>query len=77
MTLFLSFSHKFLQIPHYVTHNLNLLQAGPYEWITYQEAYDSAIRMGSSMQSRGVNPVSLIWFYEDSVYLGVFRDEIN
>jgi len=34
-----------------------ILQAGPYEWMTYQEAYDAAIRMGSAMRSRGVNPV--------------------
>ncbi|KAK8463801.1 hypothetical protein PHAVU_011G049400 [Phaseolus vulgaris] len=32
------------------------LKAGPYEWMTYQEAYDAAIRMGSAMRSRGVNP---------------------
>lgn len=34
------------------------LQVGPYQWITYQEAYDAAIRMGSAMRSRGVNPVT-------------------
>ncbi|XP_020218242.1 long chain acyl-CoA synthetase 2 [Cajanus cajan] len=28
----------------------------PYEWITYQEAYDAAIQIGSAMKSRGVNP---------------------
>ncbi|KAK7341532.1 hypothetical protein VNO80_24464 [Phaseolus coccineus] len=32
------------------------LKAGPYEWMTYQEAYDAAIRMGSAMRSRGVIP---------------------
>ncbi|XVE94101.1 hypothetical protein REPUB_Repub01dG0252000 [Reevesia pubescens] len=31
-------------------------QAGPYVWITYQEAYDAALRIGSAMRSRGVNP---------------------
>ncbi|KAG4988442.1 hypothetical protein JHK84_031005 [Glycine max] len=31
-------------------------KVGPYQWITYQEAYDAAIRMGSAMRSRGVNP---------------------
>ncbi|KAF7810939.1 long chain acyl-CoA synthetase 2-like [Senna tora] len=31
-------------------------KVGPYVWLTYQEAYDSAIRMGSAMRSRGVNP---------------------
>ncbi|XVF00633.1 hypothetical protein REPUB_Repub04eG0017700 [Reevesia pubescens] len=33
-------------------------QAGLYYvWITYQEAYDAALRIGSAMRSRGVNPV--------------------
>ncbi|XP_014494519.1 long chain acyl-CoA synthetase 2 isoform X1 [Vigna radiata var. radiata] len=32
------------------------LKAGPYEWMTYQEAYDASIRIGSAMKSRGVNP---------------------
>ncbi|EOX97210.1 Long-chain acyl-CoA synthetase 2 isoform 2 [Theobroma cacao] len=31
-------------------------QAGPYVWITYQEAYDAAVRIGSAMRSLGVNP---------------------
>ncbi|KAJ9704876.1 hypothetical protein PVL29_003091 [Vitis rotundifolia] len=31
-------------------------KAGPYFWLTYQEAYDAALRMGSAMRSRGVNP---------------------
>ncbi|KAI8532913.1 hypothetical protein RHMOL_Rhmol11G0254600 [Rhododendron molle] len=31
-------------------------KAGPYVWITYGEAYDSALRMGSAIRSRGVNP---------------------
>lgn len=45
---------------------LGFTQVGPYSWLTYQEAYDAAIRMGSAMKSRGVNPVSpnafLIYF---------------
>ncbi|GKV23762.1 hypothetical protein SLEP1_g33458 [Rubroshorea leprosula] len=31
-------------------------QAGPYVWLTYQEVYDAALRMGSAMRSCGVNP---------------------
>ncbi|KAL6347909.1 hypothetical protein AAG906_037638 [Vitis piasezkii] len=31
-------------------------KAGPYVWLTYREAYDAALRMGSAMRSRGVNP---------------------
>ncbi|KAI9127877.1 hypothetical protein K1719_000870 [Acacia pycnantha] len=31
-------------------------KAGSYEWVTYEEAYDSAIRMSSAMRRRGVNP---------------------
>ncbi|KAK7264344.1 hypothetical protein RJT34_31951 [Clitoria ternatea] len=31
-------------------------KVGPYKWMTYKEAYDAAIRMGSSMRGRGVNP---------------------
>ncbi|TYJ50291.1 hypothetical protein E1A91_A01G196200v1 [Gossypium mustelinum] len=31
-------------------------QAGPYVWITYQEAYDAALRIGSAMRNQGVNP---------------------
>ncbi|KAJ6985444.1 long chain acyl-CoA synthetase 2 isoform X1 [Populus alba x Populus x berolinensis] len=31
-------------------------QAGPYVWLTYKEVYDSAMRMGSAMRRRGVNP---------------------
>jgi hypothetical protein len=36
------------------------LQAGPYVWLTYQEAYDTAIRMDSAMRSRGLDPVTPI-----------------
>ncbi|KAF8028324.1 hypothetical protein BT93_E1056 [Corymbia citriodora subsp. variegata] len=31
-------------------------KVGPYEWHTYQEVYDSAVRLGSAIRSRGVNP---------------------
>ncbi|CAK8575758.1 unnamed protein product [Lathyrus sativus] len=31
-------------------------KVGPYEWVTFEEAYDAAIRIGSAMKSRGVNP---------------------
>ncbi|GMH02733.1 hypothetical protein Nepgr_004572 [Nepenthes gracilis] len=31
-------------------------KAGPYVWLTYKEVYDSAIRIGSAIRSRGVNP---------------------
>ncbi|KAH9656444.1 AMP-binding enzyme family protein expressed [Citrus sinensis] len=31
-------------------------KVGPYVWLTYQEVYDAAIRFGSAMRSRGVNP---------------------
>ncbi|KAE8008450.1 hypothetical protein FH972_004961 [Carpinus fangiana] len=31
-------------------------KVGPYVWLTYQESYDAAIRMGSAMRSRGLNP---------------------
>lgn len=31
-------------------------KAGPYAWYTYQEVYDAAIRIGSAIRSRGVNP---------------------
>ncbi|XP_022148649.1 long chain acyl-CoA synthetase 2 isoform X2 [Momordica charantia] len=31
-------------------------KAGSYVWLTYQEAYDAAIRMGSAIRNRGVNP---------------------
>ncbi|KAI9180955.1 hypothetical protein LWI28_009676 [Acer negundo] len=31
-------------------------KAGPYTWITYQEAYDAAIRLGSAIRTLGVNP---------------------
>lgn len=34
------------------------MQVGPYVWLTYKEVYDSVIRIGSAMRSRGVNPVS-------------------
>ncbi|KAH7834661.1 hypothetical protein Vadar_018346 [Vaccinium darrowii] len=32
-------------------------KAGPYVWITYGEAYDSALRISSAIRSRGVNPL--------------------
>ncbi|XP_040364085.1 long chain acyl-CoA synthetase 2 isoform X2 [Rosa chinensis] len=35
---------------------VNAKKAGPYVWSTYQEVYDAAIRMGSAIRSRGVNP---------------------
>jgi len=38
------------------------LQVGSYAWLTYQEVYDTALKMGSAMRSRGVNPVSLQHF---------------
>ncbi|RYR70079.1 hypothetical protein Ahy_A03g016594 isoform B [Arachis hypogaea] len=31
-------------------------EVDPYKWLTYQEAYETAIRIGSAMSSRGVNP---------------------
>ncbi|XP_010999571.1 PREDICTED: long chain acyl-CoA synthetase 2 isoform X2 [Populus euphratica] len=31
-------------------------KVGPYVWLTYKEVYDSAMRMGSAMRRRGVNP---------------------
>ncbi|KAF7127008.1 hypothetical protein RHSIM_Rhsim11G0171600 [Rhododendron simsii] len=31
-------------------------KAGPYVWITYGEAYDSALSIGSAIRSSGVNP---------------------
>ncbi|KAK3195595.1 hypothetical protein Dsin_026905 [Dipteronia sinensis] len=31
-------------------------KVGPYIWITYQEAYDAAIRLGSAIRALGVNP---------------------
>ncbi|ONH91354.1 hypothetical protein PRUPE_8G108900 [Prunus persica] len=33
-------------------------KVGPYVWLTYQEVHDAALRMGSAIRSRGVNPVS-------------------
>jgi long-chain acyl-CoA synthetase len=36
------------------------LQAGPYEWLTYEEAYNAAIQIGSAMRTRGVNPVIVL-----------------
>ncbi|KAB5541389.1 hypothetical protein DKX38_014363 [Salix brachista] len=31
-------------------------KGGPYVWLTYKEVYDSAMRIGSAMRRRGVNP---------------------
>ncbi|KAF6155763.1 hypothetical protein GIB67_007410 [Kingdonia uniflora] len=31
-------------------------KAGPYVWHTYQEVYDEALRIGSAIRSRGINP---------------------
>jgi long-chain acyl-CoA synthetase len=31
-------------------------KVGPYTWITYKEAHDAAIRIGSAIRSRGVDP---------------------
>ncbi|KAL8555943.1 hypothetical protein ACS0TY_003675 [Phlomoides rotata] len=31
-------------------------KAGEYSWETYQQAYDAALKMGSAIRSRGVNP---------------------
>ncbi|XP_020425626.1 long chain acyl-CoA synthetase 2 [Prunus persica] len=31
-------------------------KVGPYVWLTYQEVHDAALRMGSAIRSRGVNP---------------------
>ncbi|PRQ23554.1 putative long-chain-fatty-acid--CoA ligase [Rosa chinensis] len=35
---------------------VNKKKVGPYVWTTYQEVYDAAIRVGSSIRSHGVNP---------------------
>ncbi|KAL8143536.1 hypothetical protein V2J09_016568 [Rumex salicifolius] len=32
-------------------------KAGPYQWLTYKQAHDLAIRVGSAIRSRGVNPI--------------------
>lgn len=34
------------------------LQAGAYNWLTYEEVYETTIKIGSAIRSRGVNPVS-------------------
>lgn len=34
-------------------------QAGPYTWVTYEEAHDTTLRIGSAIRGRGVNPVSV------------------
>lgn len=31
-------------------------KAGPYTWVTYEEAYDTTLRIGSAIRGRGVNP---------------------
>ncbi|XP_057550300.1 probable CoA ligase CCL6 [Amaranthus tricolor] len=31
-------------------------KAGPYEWLTFKEVYDSSLQIGSSIRQRGVNP---------------------
>ena len=43
------------------------LQAGAYVWLTYGEAHDAALRMGSAIRSRSLNPISshdnsFFWF---------------
>lgn len=34
----------------------NEKKAGPYTWITYEEAYETTLRIGSAIRRRGVNP---------------------
>ncbi|KAK1358749.1 Long-chain-fatty-acid--CoA ligase [Heracleum sosnowskyi] len=41
----------------------NEKKAGPYTWITYEEAYDTTLRIGSAIRSRGVNPGDLCGIY--------------
>ncbi|CAK9161682.1 unnamed protein product [Ilex paraguariensis] len=31
-------------------------KVGPYTWLTYEEAYDATLRIGSAIRGRGVNP---------------------
>jgi len=51
--------HNFPQIFENIMWTLEAnLQVGSYAWLTYQEVYDAALKMGSAMRSRGVNPVS-------------------
>ncbi|KAK6916515.1 AMP-dependent synthetase/ligase [Dillenia turbinata] len=38
-------------------------KAGPYVWLTYEEVYDTALRIGSAMRSRGVEPGSRCGIY--------------
>lgn len=40
------------------TLNEKCLQAGPYSWLTYEEVYETTIKIGSAIRNRGVNPVS-------------------
>lgn len=53
------------------------LQVGPYEWITYEEAYDAAIRIGSAMRSRAVNPVILALLRHYTMYLSNLCNSSN
>lgn len=34
------------------------LQAGSYNWLTYEDVYKTTIKIGSAIRSRGVNPMS-------------------
>lgn len=36
------------------------LQAGNYVWLTYKEVYDIVVKIGQSIRTSGVNPVSLV-----------------
>ncbi|KAF5751132.1 long chain acyl-CoA synthetase 2 isoform X2 [Tripterygium wilfordii] len=38
-------------------------KVGPYVWLTYQEVYDAAVRIGSAIRSRGVEPGSRCGIY--------------
>ncbi|XP_010525687.1 PREDICTED: long chain acyl-CoA synthetase 2 [Tarenaya hassleriana] len=42
---------------------VNDSKVGPYTWITYKEAYDAAIRVGSAIRSRGVEPGNCCGIY--------------
>lgn len=56
-----------------ILHESQCLQAGAYEWQTYQQVYDTVIKLGAAMRHVGVNPVHNLIFHELNVkiFIGV------
>lgn len=47
----------YMEDDHVLIQYLNYIQAADYSWISYQDAYNSALKIASAIRTRSLNPV--------------------